>query len=174
MIGCIYNHPSVKQEKFDRYYFNNILEKFAVEKKTVFLSDFNMNSLGYEKDNPTFLDSLSSNMCFTYILPLTRISGKSKPLIIFSPASFQKKLLQEVSEQQSDHLPQFLINPDIFCNPPANKANIFNHENFILHYFDIDWPNILKIEMENVDFRFDNLYEAINAVLENPAPYQKF
>ena len=86
MIGCIYNHPSVKQEKFDRYYFNNILEKFAVEKKTVFLSDFNMNSLGCEKHNATFLDSLSSNMCFTYILPLTRISGKSKPLIdnIFS------------------------------------------------------------------------------------------
>ena len=92
-------------------------------------------------------------------------------MIIFSPGSFQKKLLQEVSEQQPDHLPQFLINPDIFCNPPANKANIFNHENFILHYFDIDWPNILKIKMENFGFRFDDFYEATDAV--KPAPYQK-
>ena len=68
----------------------------------------------------------------------------------------------------------------MFCNPPANKTNIFernwskfNHENFILDYFDINWPNVLKLDMQNVDLSFNNFYEAINAVLDKHAPYQK-
>ena len=25
----------------------------------------------------------------------------------------------------SDHLPQFMIIPDVFCSPPSNKSNMF-------------------------------------------------
>ena len=42
----------------------------------------------------------------------------------------------------SDHLPQFLIVPNIFSNPPSNKSNIyekdwsnFDQEDFILDFF---------------------------------------
>ena len=49
----------------------------------------------------------------------------------------------------SDHLPQFLISPDIFRNSPSNKSNYFEHdysnfnqENFILDYFSVNWKNI--------------------------------
>ena len=42
----------------------------------------------------------------------------------------------------SDHLPQLLIVPNIFSNPPSNKSNIyekdwsnFDQEDFILDFF---------------------------------------
>ena len=54
LIGCIYRHPSMNQEELKKYYLNNLLEKSAMEKKTIFLpSDFNINLLEYEKRNPT-------------------------------------------------------------------------------------------------------------------------
>ena len=77
-------------------------------------------------------------------------------------------------------LPQFLIAPDIVCNPPANNTNIFernwskfNHKNFVLDYSGINWPNVLKLEMQNVQSWFNNFYEAINKLVDKHAPYQK-
>ena len=56
----------------------------------------------------------------------------------------------------SDHLPQFLIVPNILTNPPSNKSNIykrdwsnFDKENFI-DYFSIDSNEILKTEKQNI------------------------
>ena len=156
-----------------------------IKKTTVFLlGDFNINLLEYEKHNPTneFLDSLSSNMFLPYILLPTRISSNSKTLIddIFSKFISNEVIAGNLTATISNHLPQFLIAPDIFCNPPPNKNSIFeknwskfNHENFILDYFDINWPNVLKLEMQNVDLSFINFYEAINAVLDKHVPYQK-
>ena len=61
--------------------------------------------------------------------------------------------------QISDHLPQFMIVINIFCNPPSNKANIFerdwsnfDQENFILDYFSIDWNVAIKLDDQNVDY----------------------
>ena len=55
----------MNQDEFNKYYLNNLLEKLAMEKETVFfLGDSDINLLGYEKYNPNneFLDSLSPNM----------------------------------------------------------------------------------------------------------------
>ena len=44
----------MNQEELKKYYLNNLLEKSAMEKKTIFLpSDFNINLSEYEKHNPT-------------------------------------------------------------------------------------------------------------------------
>ena len=137
-----------------------------------------------KKKNPIneFLDSLPWNIFLPYILLPTRISSNSNTLIdnILSNFISNEVIDVNLSATISDHLPQFLIAPAIFCNPPANKTNIFernwskfNHENFILDYFDINWPNVLKVDMQNVDLSFNNFYEAINAVLDKHAPYQK-
>ena len=46
LIGCIYRHPYMSQEEFNKYYLNNFLGKLAMEKKTVFLlNDLNINLL---------------------------------------------------------------------------------------------------------------------------------
>ena len=36
LIGCVYRHPSMNQEEFNKYYLNNLLEKLAMEKKQFF------------------------------------------------------------------------------------------------------------------------------------------
>ena len=49
-IYCIYKYPSINLEEFNEYYFNNLLEKLPMEKKTIFLlGDFIINLLEYEK-----------------------------------------------------------------------------------------------------------------------------
>ena len=121
-------------------------------------------------------------MFLPYILLPTRISSNSKTLIdnIFSNFISNEVIAGNLTATIFDNLPQFLIALDIFCNPPANKTNIFErnwskfkHENFFLDYFDINWPNVLKLDIQNVDLSFNNFYEANNAVLDKHAPYQK-
>ena len=55
-------------------------------------------------------------------------------------------------------------------DPPVNKSNVFerdwsnfDQENFVLNYFDIDWPNILKIFCKNVNSTTNNFLDAINS-----------
>ena len=96
-------------------------------------------------------------MFLAYILLPNRISSDSKTLIYNIFSNF---ILIEVT--------------------PANKTNIFertwstfNHENFILDYFYVNWPNVFKIDLHNVDLSINNFYEAIYAVLDKHTPYQK-
>ena len=80
----------------------------------------------------------------------------------------------------SDHLPQFLIVPNIFSNPPSNKSNIyerdwsnFDQENFTLDYFSIDWNETLKIKQQNINYSTEIFLNKINELLDNFAPFKK-
>ena len=62
-----------------------------------------------------------------------------------------------------DHLPQFLIVPNIFSKTPSNKSNIFerdwsnfDQENFILDHFSTSWKETLKIKEQNIDYSTEN------------------
>ena len=75
----------------------------------------------------------------------------------------------------SDHLPQFIILPNIFSNPPSNKSNIyekdwskFAQENFILDYFSLDWNSLINND-KDVNLSFNNFLKTINAILGNYA-----
>ena len=112
----------------------------------------------------------------------TEINNNSKTLIdnIFSNFISNEVIAGNLTTTISDHLPQFLIALDIFCNPPANKTNIFernyskfSHENLYLDYFDINLPNLLKLDIQNIELSFNNFYEVINDVLDKHTPYQK-
>ena len=74
----------------------------------------------------------------------------------------------------SDHLPQFLISPNTFADPPSNKSNVFERDwsnfeqtNFVLDYFHIDWLTILKHDEKNVNSATNNFLDTINSVLNN-------
>ena len=80
----------------------------------------------------------------------------------------------------SDHLPQFTIVPNVFCNPTLHKANIFkrewsnfDQENFILDYFSIDWNVALKLDEQNVDYSTESFLNKIKSLLSNYAPLKK-
>ena len=54
---------------------------------------------------------------------------------MISPEAITDNLTSTIS----DHLRQFMIVSNVFCNPPSNKANIFEGETFrsllVTHYF---------------------------------------
>ena len=117
----------------------NLLDKVFKEQKSVFLlGDFNVNLVNYNNHNPTneFLGTVASNSFVPYILQLTQLTSHSKTLIddIFSNVIFPEAISDNLTLTIFDHFPQFMIVPNVFCNPPSNKANIFER----------DWSNLIK------------------------------
>ena len=143
---------------FNNDYLNPLLAKLSKGKKTVFLlGDFNVDLSQYEQHSPTneFLDSLASSMFLSYIIQPTRVTSNSKTIIdnTFSNIISNDIISDNLTETISDHLPQFLIAPEIFSNSPSSKSyyferdwNNFNQKNFIIDYFSVNWKNIINLE----------------------------
>ena len=128
-----------------------------------------------------FLDSLSSHLFLPHITQPTRIRDSSKTLIdnIFSNTLIENTISGNLTATISDHLPQFIILPNIFSNPPSNKSNIYERdwsnfvqENFILDYFSVDWNSLINND-KDVNLSFNNFFKRINAILDNHAPLRK-
>ena len=145
MVCCIYRHPLMDRNEFNGYYLNELLHKLSLENKSVILlGDFNVDLMKYDNHHSTseFLDSLSSHL-FPHIIQPTRISDSSKTLIdIFSNTMIENTISGNLAATISDHLPQFIILPNIFSNPTSNKSNTYERdcsnfvqENLILDYF---------------------------------------
>ena len=111
----------------------NYLDNISKEQKSIFLlGDFNVNLLNYNEHNQTneFLDSLASNSFIPLILQPTRITSHSNTLIdnIFSNVNDPDIILGNLSATISDHLPQFVIIPNMFGNISGNKSNIYESD----------------------------------------------
>ena len=170
---------------FNNNFLNNLLKKINQEQKKVFLlGDFNIDLMHYNEHKPTneFLDSLASNSYLPYIIQPSRHTSHSRTLIdnIFSNVISKDIICGNITATISDHLPQFLVSPNTFANPPSNKSNVFerdwskfDQENFILDYFDIDWSNLLNLNEENVDLSTNNFVNAMNSLLKKYAPFKK-
>ena len=118
---------------FNNNYLNPLLAKLSKEKKTVFLlGDFNVDLSKYEQHSPTneFLDSLASSMFLPHVIQPTRVTSNSKSIIdnIVTNIISTDIISGNLTATISDHLPQFLIAPEIFRNSPSNKSNYFEHE----------------------------------------------
>ena len=167
LAGCIYIHPVVDLNEFKDYYLNELLHKLSSENKSVILlSDFNVDLMKYDNHHSTngFIDSLSSHLFLPHITQPTRIRDYSKTFIdnIFSNTLIENTISGNSAATISDHLPQFIILPNIFSNPPSNKTNIYERgwfnfvqENFILDYFSVDWNSLINND-KDVNFYFNN------------------
>ena len=92
-------------------------------------------------------DSLSSDLFLPHVTEATRMKDPSKTLIDnISPNTLIEDIISgNLTAIISDHLPQFIILPNIFSNPPFNKSNSsrrycanFIQENYILDYLFVD------------------------------------
>ena len=84
LIDCIFRHPSMNQDAFDKFYPNTLLKKLARGNRTIFLLGvFNLKLLDYEEHNSTneFVDSLSLNMFSPYTSLSATVTSNSKTLI---------------------------------------------------------------------------------------------
>ena len=93
-----------------------------------------------------------------------------------SPEEVSCNLISTVS----DHLPQFMIAPNVFWKPSSKKANIFerdclnfDQQNFILDNFAIDWNCALKLDEQNVDYSTESFSNKSNLLLSNYCPLKK-
>ena len=156
IMDCIYCHPHMDLNEFNENYVNNLLDKLSKENETVFLLyDCYIDLFNYDQHSLTnvFFDSFSTHMLLPHIVQLTRIRNNSKTLIdnIYSNVIFPNNILGNITATTLGHLPQFLIAPDMFSNPPPIKLNIFerdwskfDQENFILDYLYVDRENLIK------------------------------
>ena len=87
-----------------------------------------MNYDGHNQKNE-FLHSLASNSCIPLILQPARITSHYNNLI--DPDIISGNLNSTIS----DHLPQFLVTPNMLGNILANKSNIYEQ----------DWSKFLKL-----------------------------
>ena len=184
IVGTIYRHLKMDVTEFNNI-LNNLLKKINQEQKTVFLlCDFNIDLMHYNEHKPTneFLDSLASNSYLPYIIQPSQYTRHCRTLIdnIFSNVISKDIMSGNITATISDHLPQFLISPNTFADPPSNKSNVFERDwsnfdqkKFVLDYFDIDWPNILKPDEKNVNSATNNFLDTINSVLNKDAPLKK-
>ena len=134
---------------------NELLDTLSKENKTIFhLGDFNINLLNFDIHPPTneFLDSFPSHYFLPHILRPSRVTTNSKTLIdnIFSNKAVPNIISINLTVTISDHLPQFLVAPNIFFNASYPISNNFerdwtrfDQENFVLDYFSVEWDNFL-------------------------------
>ena len=172
---------------FNCNYLNKLLYNISKEQKSVFLlGDFNVNLLNYNEHNQTneFLDPFASNSFRPLNLQPTRITSHSSTVIdnIFSNVIAPDIISGNLTATISDHLPQFLIIPNIFCNISGNKSNIyeldwfkFDQENFILDYFFFffDWEDLLKTDELNFGNSTRMYLEKISMLLDTYAPLKR-
>ena len=155
---------------FNSDYLKPLLHKITSEKKQILLlGDFNIDLLKCddEPDVASFMDILGSNLILPQILLPTRVIEVSKTLIdnILSSPFDSGTISGNFCHSISDHLPQFCIFPsvnldEIVKNGPFYRQNWskFNHEAFILDYFDIDWNQLF----EKFDFDPDRCFNVFN------------
>ena len=88
----------------------------------------------------------------SHILQPRRLTSHSKTLIdnIFSNLFSHEVISGNITATISDNLPQFLFVPNVLSNPSCQKSSIYERDwskfvqqNFVLHYFDKDWSDVL-------------------------------
>ena len=173
-------------DEFNDIYLTPLLKQITFEKKNIFLTgDFNINLLNTETDEPTssFLNNLASNLFIPHIILPTRITTRSKTLIdnIFSNSLNSSYISGNITTSISDHLPQFLLIPNINIKDLLPKhhnlfkrdSTNFKKEDFILDLLDIDWNTTLQTNKNDPDFSFNQFYEKINCIIDNHLPLKK-
>ena len=114
---------------FNCNFLNRLVENISKEQKSVFLlGDFNVNLLNYNEHNQTneFLDSLASNSFIPLILQPTRTASHSNALMdnIFLNDIDPDITSGNLTATISDHLPQFVISPNMFGNIFGTGPNL--------------------------------------------------
>ena len=119
--------------------------------------------------------TLYSHICFFIIL------NNQLELIhnILSSTLIENTISGNLTASIIDHLPEFIILPNIFSNPPSNKSNIYERdwsnfvqENLILEYFSVDWNSLINND-NDVNLSFKIFLKRINAILDNHASLRK-
>ena len=151
VVGCIYRHPSMDLDEYNKDFLIPFLEKFDKEnKKKYLIGDFNIDLLKVDENanSASFFDTMTSNLYIPHIIHPTRVTPTSKTLIdhIWSNSTnYKEGVSGNFTLSLSDHLAQFLIIPEE-CHRSKQQLNQytydlknFDKENFYYDMLDLQW-----------------------------------
>ena len=185
IYGCIYRHPSMDIQEFNKNYFENFLRNLSAENKTIYLlGDFNIDLLEIDSDENIdyYYNILISNLFVPHITLPTRITPRSKTLIdnIFSnDPNFTQGVSGNFTFSISDHLPQFLLMPREDYRPPKKhflyKRDLknLNKEDIVSDVININWPEVLSPGKMDPNYSFEMFDKQITEIINKHAPLKK-
>ena len=185
VVGCIYRHPTstLPISTFNNNILDPLLHKIESENKLcTLMGDFNIDLLkiDIDEDSNSFYNIMTSHFFAPYILQPTRPISKTLIDNIFINSIEYPSFSGNLTIQLSDHLFQFTILEGFYKDIIPHKQNLFsrNFKNFNEREFNeilnnIDWNSILNIESNDPNKSIQNLYDYINHILDELAPYKK-
>ena len=185
IIGCIYKHPCMKIDEFTSFFLTPLLNTLSAENKNIFLmGDFNVNLLQCNKDDniSEFFNLLTSNNLLPHITIPTRITNSSSTLIdnIFTNSTSSNLTSGNLTSSISDHLPQFLIFPDMNKKFIPKRHNIYrrnlekiNKTLFLNEFLSINWDNAIDLQNCDTNLSFESFFSKFNELLDKHAPLIK-
>ena len=138
------------------------------------MSDFNTDLLKYGSniDSSNFLDKTYSSFPLSYILSPSRLTTRSQTLIdnIFSNNIEEDINSRILTSKISDHYVQFLLfgttKKRKTCHRKIQRSfKSINEEKFKRELNWLVWPNVLRINNNNVDLSFDLFYENVSKLI---------
>ena len=80
----------------------------------------------------------------------------------------------------SDHLPQYLVAPNIFFNASHPKSNSYerdwsrsDQQNFALDYFSVEWDKFLLSSNTSAEKSYNTFLQKFEFLLDTYAPLKK-
>ena len=173
IVGCVYRHPSMFVDEFNKHFLTPLLEKATQENKPILLlGDFNIDLLQVKsnKDVSEYFDLTSQFNLLPHIILPTRVTETTSTVIdnIFFSSAECDTLSGNIISSISDHFPQFLVLKDLTVVKPTNNVSFardwknFDHAAFLVEIRSIDWETALKFEDNDPNISFDNLVTNIN------------
>ena len=185
IFGCIYRHPSMDIETFNRNYFSDFIAKLTAENKICYLAgDFNVDLLQTEKhdDVREFFEILTANLFVPHITLPTRVTSRSKTLIdnIFSNnPDFNNCTSGNFTFHISDHLAQFLIVPSTDKRPPKihnilkRDTRNYVHEDLVADIISVNWDEVLEAWKGDPNHSHERFNNKVNEILDKHMPWRK-
>lgn len=185
ILGCVYRHPNMNANDFNRNFLPNILTKTQRERKNFMLTgDFNFNLLNNHNHSETseFIEQMFSHNLIPRILHPTRISQRSSTLIdnIFYNSEERPLISGNITASLSDHLPQFIFIKDFFSKAKELNHTIykrdfsnFDAQHFVTEIEAMSWENIYNSNSEDLNKNFENLIHRVTETVNVFAPIKK-
>ena len=99
---------------------------------------------------------------------------------MFSNAFFHEVTYGNITATISDHLPQFSFVSNVFSNSSCQQPNIYERDwskfvqqNFVLDYFDKDWPDVLQLDQQDVNLFINSLLDNMNSIRDEHTPLKR-
>ena len=183
IIGTIYRHPCMDQDLFLDDYIKPLCDKLSSENKPIYIAgDFNFDLANTSHNqSQMFFEIMMSNFLYPSITLPTKINLVKPTIIdnIFTNQIIPEMISGNLCISISDHLPSFLVVP---CNNQYQlpKQSIykrdvkhFDRAEFILDFFDINWDDILQLNMNDVNLSLSLFLEKLDQLFDKHMPWKK-